>query len=112
MKFLCTRTCQITDDNEKIILIEQGSVIDSEKNPKKGCFKSLDGEKGETHKIDFTTASEDELLSAKWSVAVAKEEILKAYKVELKIKSDDKKSDVVDRILDIRYRNNSIKPTG
>lgn len=101
--FLCTRTCQTRIKGGKITFIERGKVLQAEKNPKKDCFVKIASEE---HTLDFITASEEELEAATWTHAAAAVAISKAYKVALVKKAGDTKADVIERILDIRYRNN------
>ena len=60
----------------------------------------------EERPIDFTTAYEDELMEAKWTMKEANDAMKAAYGVALKRGS---KAELVNQILDIRFRNEPIK---
>jgi len=111
--FLCTRDCQALIKGGKITFISHGTVLKAKDNPKKGCFIEIEGEE---HKLDFTTASEEELEAATWTHKEAATALLKAYKIKLIKKESDTKATVIERIMDIRYRNNkdskTPEPTG
>ena len=79
--------------NGKITFFTKGEVAEFKKCPPN--FRPL------TDKIDFTTASEAELLEAKWKFSDAFNAVKEEYGVELK-KTD--KADIVAQILDARYR--------
>ena len=101
MDYICRRDCQYTNETGKIIFVEKGSVISAKKNPRKSSFEALDEEAS----LDFATASENELMKAKWTVKEAKEAMADLYGYDLVIEADDKKKDVVASIIDARYRN-------
>jgi hypothetical protein len=50
-------------------------------------------------------ASREELMATKWTKKDAKMAIKLGYDVDLVIDEDDKKRDIVEKILDIRKRN-------
>lgn len=101
MDYVCRRDCQITDVNGKIMFIERDAVVEAKKNPRKGCFDEIGG----SEELDFITASEEELHAAKWTFAEAKQAVGEAFGVEIKKREGDKKSDVISKILDARFRN-------
>ena len=105
MKCVCKKTCQLRMDDGKIWLINAGMVIDIENLPKKN-FVSLEAEG--SYEIDYTTASEDELLEAKWKFSAAYEAVFNEYNV--KLKKGGIKADVVKQILDARYRSTKDQP--
>ena len=100
MQVVCTKTCQIRID-EQITLIERGTVMSLDELPNNGCFNEL---QGRDYQIDFLTAGEDELMKVKWKFSDAAAAILDEYDMVLEKEEGDRKSDVVARILDIRYR--------
>lgn len=100
MKYVCRKTCQVNIDG-KITLVERGDVIDLASPPPAKRFTPLEGE---AYEIDFAKASEAELMEAKWTFAKAKAFVKENYDVILKKEEGDKKSDIVARILDARYR--------
>ena len=100
MKCICTKTCQIRIDG-KIHLVEKGDVKELAELPANGRFISTDAP---DYEVDFSKASEKELMETKWKFSEAKAFILASYDVELKKEEGDKKSDIVARILDARYR--------
>ena len=97
MKCVCVRTCQVRV-NGKIVYVEKGQVLDFDKCPVN--FESIEARAEEG--IDFLKASENELMESSWSFADAFKAIKDAYGVELK---KTEKADVVEQILDARYRN-------
>jgi hypothetical protein len=97
MKCVCEVACQKRVGN-RIVYFHKGQVQDFEECP--ACFRAVRGDK-----INFLTASEEELMTAKWSIKDAKMAMKLGYGVDLLVDKDDKKRDIVDRILDTRKRN-------
>jgi len=95
MKCTCKRKCFSKDPvsgRNKIFSV--GEVVDFEKCPPH--FVVLD-----SASINFATASEEELLSAKWSLAEAKEAMQEAFNFKITAKN---KEAIVAQILDARDR--------
>ena len=107
MKCVCRQDCQLRlEDGNKIVkkggkitFIERGTILNLNECP--STFESLEAEE---YALDFSTATEQELLKAKWTITEAKDAMKEIYGHDLKISSEDKKKDVVRTILDIRYR--------
>ena len=104
MKYLCKKNCQIRKKDGKIWFINKGQVVEMDEPHK--CFVAMentaDTPPEKKYSIDFATASEEELMEAKWKFTEAEAAILTAFKV--KLYKDDKKRDVVKQILDAQYR--------
>jgi len=100
MKCLCKATCQIRIDGQ-ITFVEADDVIELDELPDNGCFMSLEDD---GYAVDFITASREELMSVKWKFSDAAKAIFDAYRVTIRREDGDKKSDVVEAILDARYR--------
>ena len=109
-KYLCIRTCQLRIDDQ-IHFIEKHAVRTLAEDPGKNfrCL-TVDDETNEApYEVDFTTAERAELLEARWNMKQAKAAVQEAYGVELISVEGDRKTDVVDRILDARYRASDLK---
>jgi len=107
MKYVCRKNCQHRD-NGKIRFCERGRVYEFAEKPKFG-FDTI-GEKSEPdYKLDFLTASEEELKKTKWSFDDASDAIQAAYGVELFREEGTRKSEVIDQILDARFRSVEVK---
>jgi len=102
MKHLCLRTCQV-DIYGKITFVKRGDVIRSSEVDLGPRFKNLE-EEAAPHEVDFLTAKEEELINSKWSFSDAKKAIFDKFGVELKREEGTKKSEVIDQILDARFR--------
>lgn len=100
MKYICKRTCQLRI-NDQITLVSRGDVIELDKDPGAKCFESIETE---AYKLDFTKASEQELKLTKWTFNEAYKAIKAKYDVELHKEEGTKRSEVIDQILDARYR--------
>lgn len=100
MKCVAERDCQAHLDNGKIKFFNRGDVESFKKCPP--WFSPLEGKEAKV--IDFATASEKEMTVAKWKFTEAAEQILDVYGVELEKKDGDRKSDIIERIVDIRFR--------
>ncbi len=102
MKCICETKCFI-DVNGVCQLFKPGDVVDVEKCPPH--FRPLNTDKAVEdggEKVDFLTASKDELLVAKWKPSEARAAIEEAYGVTIDITGGRKK--IVERILDARER--------
>ena len=97
MKCVCERPCQVRVDG-KIHTFHRGEVFDFDECP--AHFRPVRGDS-----INFLKASREELMAAKWTKKDAKMAIKLGYDVDLVIDEDDKKRDIVEKILDIRKRN-------
>lgn len=100
MKCVCRTTCQARLAGGKIKLFKRGEVGDFEECPIH--FEAIDEKKPDT--LDFLTASEDELLEATWTVTAARKAIKDKFGITLKNPKGTKKVDLIDQILDARYR--------
>lgn len=100
MQFLCTQTCQIRIAG-KIHFVEAGEVRSLPANPYEKCFISLEDP---AYSVDFGVASRQELLQAKWKLSEAQAAMQELFGEELIKHEGDKKADLVERILDIRFR--------
>ncbi len=96
MKYLCISACQYTDSRGFNVLAKVRDVVEFDEPPFKSLWKPL----GEVE-LDFTLASESELLESTWSFNDAAEVVKEVYDIDLK-KTD--KPDIVKQILDARYR--------
>ena len=106
MKCLCIQATQVRID-KKIHTVRRGDIKELDKLPDNGCWASLDSDADTPHVVDFSKAEKPELLeSDTWSFSEAKAFVKTNYKVNLK--EGDKKN-VVDQIIDARYR--SLNPT-
>jgi len=100
MKFLCLITCQ-AKLYDKITFVKRGEVVRSPVDL--GVrFKNL--EAIEEHEVDFLKAGEEELINTKWSFKEARKAIYDKFGVELKREEGTKKSEIIDQILDARFR--------
>lgn len=93
---ICRATCQQRLPSGHIRFFEIGEVFPFQECPE--AFEPLGGD------IDFITAERDELLAARWTAKEAREAIMGEFGVELKRIADGTKIEMVDEILDIRYR--------
>jgi hypothetical protein len=100
MKCVCTQACQ-KRVNGKIKYYHRGDLETFDECP--SFFKPVDGQN-----INFLTASEGEMMEARWAVKDAKLAMKLGYDVDLQVDPDDKKRDIVNRILDIRKRNQPV----
>lgn len=104
MKCICRNKCQARLDDDKIMFFYPGDIQEFEECPPH--FEAVT-----EAKIDFTTAQEDELREAKWSFEEAHAVMLETYDAELKrVEGETTKQDVIDQILDIRFRALDIDP--
>jgi len=106
MKYLCIKTCQVSVD-KKSVFIPRGTVKVFDEDPGKN-FRCLDN-KDKPHTVDFYSAKAEEMQAAKWTFEEARLAIYTKYGVELKKEDGTRKSDIVEQILDIRFR--AINPT-
>ncbi len=97
MKAVCRRKCYIRTDDGVQKLFYPGQVHEFKKCP--AHFEKL-----EDVAVDFLMATEDELTETKWKFSDAFDAILEECGVELKKEEGTKKSDIIDQILDARYR--------
>ncbi len=96
MKCVAVRACQARGDDGKVRTYRTGQIDHFSKCP--AHFKSLEDP---AYVVDFLTASQDELLNADWKFEAAAKAIKEALNVDLKF---SEKANVVDAILDARYR--------
>jgi len=96
MKYLCISACQYTDSRGFNVLAKVRDVVEFDEPPFESLWKPLD-----EVELDFTLASESELLESTWSFNDAAEVVKEVYDIDLK-KTD--KPDIVKQILDARYR--------
>jgi hypothetical protein len=99
-QFACTRECQVEYEGQ-IHHVLPGTVLTSDKNPKETCFVATESEE---YKLNWETATLEELVNAKWTPKDAKEAMKELYGATLLVSKDDKKKDVAEKIIDIRYR--------
>ena len=119
MKYLCVNTCQVrllpspSKPKGQILMVKRGEVVDSENFHKDTAFADspsvwscLDDPK---YKVDFSTATDEELLEAQWDFNDASAFVKENYNATLKKGS---KKDVVDQIVDAKYRHikSPVKP--
>ena len=97
MKCVCTRTCQVKI-GKAIIFVAKDEVMDFEECP--AHFQVLDADVP----VDFENDSEQVLMEKKWKFKEAAKAVKELFGVELKKKEGDNKSDVIERIVDARYR--------
>ena len=97
--------CQIRI-NGKITFVGVGEVKELKKEHH--CFRAVGGETPDVE-LDFTKASEAELKASNWTFKEAQKAVMQAYNVELQREEGDKKSDIIGKILDAKFR--SIDPT-
>ncbi len=99
MKHICRRKCQVRIDGQ-ITFVHAGDVVDMTKEEAEvsGCFESV-----EDVEVNFATATAEELMAAKWKFIDAAKFAKKAFDIVLN-KADGKKADVVEQIMDARYR--------
>jgi hypothetical protein len=97
MKCVCRTQCQTRLDGGKIKFFNVGDVGEFEKCPTH--FESLE----KVEEVSFQTASKDELLEAKWKRADAVD-FIKEKGGEPKVTSKTTKTQIVDQILDARFR--------
>lgn len=96
MKCVAVRACQARGDDGKVRTYRPGQIDRFSKCPTH--FKSLEDP---AYAVDFLTASQDELLNADWKFEDAVKVVKEAFNVDLKF---SEKANVVDAILDARYR--------
>ena len=102
MKCVAVSTCQARDDDGKIRFFSRGQVFDFKECPPN--FRPIAGEAAgeeEPVKIDFETASEDELLEADYDIEELRDFISEKYD---KKPGNRGKEKLVDMLLDYRYR--------
>lgn len=100
MKYVCRQTCQVRI-KDQITLCNKGQIYElDEPNDR---FQAI-AEEQENYKVDFLKASEAELKEAKWSFTEAKKAIKAAYDVTLTNAKGTSRMNVIDQILDARYR--------
>ena len=102
MDYVCVKDCQLRIDGQITFLV-RGEVVNMESLPKshEHCFNGI-GDK--EYSVNFGKASEAELMKAKWKVSEASSYCEKHYDKKIEKQEGDKKSDIVDKILDARYR--------
>ena len=102
MDYVCVKACQLRV-GKQITFVAKGQVVNVESIPKSHahCFNSM-GDK--EYSVNFGEATEEELMKAKWKVSEASSYCEKHYDTKIEKQEGDKKSDIVDKILDARYR--------
>lgn len=100
-EYICVKDCQEIIRG-KITFVPRGAVVHSEEPLKKSCFIAADSDE---YVLDFMTATEAELLSAKWKPQEAIDWADEEFGAVLK---KEKKADMVNAIIDVRYRNADI----
>lgn len=98
--YVCRKTCQVRIGG-KITLCTRGQIYTLDKP--NGNFQSINGEV-ETYQVDFIKASQEELKAAKWKFVDAYKAIKETYDVELTREEGTTRMNVIDQILDARYR--------
>lgn len=98
MKQVCLKQCQLRLDG-KIHLVGKGQVVDYP--DAHTCLKSLEAVEAE---LDFTTASKETLMETKWKFEDADAAMVEAFNKKLTREQGTKKSEVVEQIMDIRFR--------
>jgi len=96
MKYVCHTPCQIRNKDNKIITVSTGEVVELDAPHK--LFRAIEGEGS---KIDFETASEEELLEAEYPLKDLKEYILKTYGKHARNRN---REHTVELLLDCRFR--------
>ena len=99
MKCVCDKKCQTVIDG-LVHFCSKGRVEDFDECPSN--WTPLEGPKAKA--VDFGTASEDELMETKWKYSDAKAFVKDTYNVTLKKHRDTTKKQLVEMILDARYR--------
>ena len=102
MKCVAVERCQARDDSGKIRMFSKGAVWDFKECPPN--FRPIAGEAKEGEKpvkIDFETASEDELLEADYDIEELRDFISEKYD---KKPGNRGKEKLVEMLLDCRYR--------
>jgi len=99
MKCVCRRKCLLRIDG-KGLFFNRGEVSEFEECPNN--FAPLEGPNADS--VDFLTASEEELMEAKWKISDASLAIKDEFDIKLKSGKGYKKLDLVKQILDARYR--------
>lgn len=99
---ICINKCQVRV-GKKIHTVRVGKTMEIE--GKHACFRPI----GE-HKIDFSKAGREELQAGKWNFSEANDAMASLYSKELFKEEGTKKSDIIDQILDIRYRAIDVNP--
>lgn len=106
MKCVANKDCQTRTDIGKIRFFSAGEVFNFLKCP---CnFSPLEGDGAAI--IDFTTAGEELLMESKWKFSDANECMLSNFNRQLKKDENTTKQQVVDQIIDIRYRSLGVDP--
>jgi hypothetical protein len=103
--YVCRTPCQARMEGDVIKYFSDGQVVEVEDDFELPVhFDRLDIPEAS---IDFLTASEEELMASDWKFAAAKDAIKKAFNKTLQ---KAEKRDVVNQILDIRFRNIDLTP--
>ncbi len=94
MKCLCMKRCQVRNDDGRAVRHNQGEVVEFSKCPTH--FQPLEAEK-----INFDTASEDELMEGKYKLDDLKAFLFDKYDKKAGMKGKNK---TVALLIDCRYR--------
>ena len=107
MKYVCRQTCQVRIRG-KITLCNKGGIYNLEEpNARFDCIEP----EAQTYEVDFLKASKEELREAKWKFSDAKAAIKEAYDVSIHKEEGTTRMNVIDQILDARYRAIDVIPT-
>lgn len=104
MKCVARRRCQAKVQS-RIVTFARGQVQEFDECPPH--FEVIEGDKAPV--IDFIKAGRPELMAAKWTFEDANSAMLQMYGKQLKKEEGTKKSEIVEQIIDIRYR--AVNPT-
>ena len=91
MNCICTQKCQIRVNGQPVVA-PVGMIKDFKKCPEH--WRPLKG-----HKLDFGTASEDELMASDWKVPEILAAAKSMYGIELKVTKDSSKKEIVEQFL-------------
>lgn len=102
MKFICTRKCQIIvkfQNKDKAVRFNPGQVFDADAKPSDPKTWPPHCKPIGEVEFNFGTASRDQMLETKFSIADAKKYVQETWGHDIKIKSGDDKEDIVNAIL-------------
>ena len=102
MDYVCVKACHLRI-GKQITFVAKGQVVNVESIPKSHvhCFNSMDDKE---YSVNFGEATVEELMKAKWKVSEASSFCEKHYDKKIEKQEGDKKSDIIDKIIDARYR--------
>ena len=102
-KFICYRTCQLKMPDGSIRFFTPGESVEADECPPHF-------EHSEKVQVDFIYSNKSILENAEWSFTMAKDAIFEKYGVELKREEGTTKAQIIDQILDIRFRALDVEP--